>query len=69
MGNRDSLSQSGGAELFARDETVDYDPSRETVIGFEKLPDGVEEARLGPGIEVKKNIPGWEQFGDLAHTQ
>src|SRR5512144_766793 len=63
----DTLTQPGRAEFFAREQAVDDDAARKPVISLEQRADGVEKARLRPGVQVEQDVFGRQQFGDLAH--
>src|SRR5262245_15122348 len=69
VGYGDALSQAGGAQLFAGEQTVEYLAAGDVVIVLEEQSDLLENALLAAGVELQNDIRKREQFGDQVHVR
>src|SRR5512132_1241801 len=68
MGNRDALAEARRAELFASEQAVEHDRTRDLCVVFEKLADLLEEPLLARGLEVEQDVRFRKQLRDLVHA-
>ena len=68
MGNRDALAEASRAELFSREQAVEYDRARDLRVIFEKLADLLEKPLLARGLEVEQDVRFGKELRDLVHA-
>ena len=68
MGNRDALAEACRAELFPREQAVEYDRARDLRVIFEKLADLLEKPLLARGLEVEQDVRFGKELRDLVHA-
>ena len=67
MGNRDALSQPGGAQAFAGQETVDHLGAAQARDGLQHGACTLEQRLLVGCIDIKCHLRRLEQGGDQTH--
>src|SRR6185436_15008606 len=67
MWDRNTLSQTGRAQLFAREEAVKDLAARDVLIVFEQKSRVLEHAFFAAHVEVEHHVLGRQQFGDKIH--
>ena len=56
MRNGDALTKPGGAELFAREQTVENQTASDIVMVFEQQPDAFKHALFAARIKIQQDV-------------
>ena len=67
--NRHALPKAGGAELLAREQTVEHEASRDAIQVLEEQPGLLEQPLLARGLQVERDVGCGEDTGDETHER